>query len=318
MQILAPLNNLSNLERFISLGADEFYLGYEDKEWDRTFGKYNELNKMSSIKGSDIAEWSELPCVINQVKNTGKACYIAINGFSYTDSQIDFFEKRFEKLAEMNIDGVILGAPELFSIANKYGIAIHASSMTNCYNDFLVKHYQELGAKRIIFPRDISISNIKELRRLTPNIEFEVFLMRVGCRYSDPNCLCLHGGKHGGICGYLNRAKRILYSSKTGFQETHDYSLNNELYERMFHVLPACGLCAIFDFVKMGIDACKIVGRYENDDEVAEDIRLVSNNITIAKACNTKEEFLSRMITHTIHTTRCYMSMGCYYPEARF
>lgn len=318
MRILAPLNSLTNLNRFISLGADEFYLGYEDTEWNRKFDRYSELNKMSSIKGSDIAEWNELPHILSQIKKADKPCYITINGFSYTNEQIKFFEKRFEELSHVDIDGVILGAPELFPIANKYGLTIHASSMTNCYNDILVKYYQTLGAKRIIFPRDISIDNIKKLRQLNPDIEFEVFLMRVGCRYSDPNCLCLHGGKYGGICGYLNKSQRTLYSSKIDFQEMHDFSLNNELYERLFHVLPACGLCAIFQFVKTGIDSCKIVGRYENTDEVAEDIKLVHDNICLAQECETQEEFLKRMTTHTIHKQRCYMSMGCYYPEARF
>lgn len=86
----------------------------------------------------------------------------------------------------------------------------------------------------------------------------------------------------------------------------------------MFHVYPACGLCAIYDLVAAGIDACKIVGRYENTDEVAEDVRLIRLNIDVAKHSGNREEFLDNMTRHTLHRERCYLSLGCYYPEARF
>ena len=318
MQILAPLNSLKNLDRLIALGADEFYLGFEDAEWNKRFGQYHELNKMSSIKGSDISAWEDLPRVIETVKKTGKPCFVTINGFSYTNEQIEFFDKRFRVMADIGVDGIILGAPELFGIARQYHLAVHASSMCNVYNELLVDYYREQGAKRIILPRDLPLKDIGALKHYAPDMEFEVFLMRVGCRYSDPNCLCLHGGKYGGICGYLNRSERVLYSRRTSFEEKHDFSVTNDLYERMFHVYPACGLCAIYDLVAAGIDACKIVGRYENTDEVAEDVRLIRLNIDVAKHSGNREEFLDNMTTHTLHRERCYLSLGCYYPEARF
>lgn len=221
-------------------------------------------------------------------------------------------------MADIGVDGIILGAPELFGIARQYHLAVRASSMCNVYNELLVDYYREQGAKRIILPRDLTLEDIGALKHYAPDMEFEVFLMRVGCRYSDPNCLCLHGGKYGGICGYLNRSERVLYSRRTSFEEKHDFSVTNDLYERMFHMYPACGLCAIYDLVAAGIDACKIVGRYENTDEVAEDVRLIRLNIDVAKHSGNREDFLDNMTTHTLHRERCYLSLGCYYPEARF
>ena len=318
MKVLAPLNSFDNLEKYIECGADEFYLGYEDQEWEERFSQYDELNKMSSIKGSDIAEWHELDTVIKKIKTYGVPVYITLNCFSYTDEQLDFLDKRLSKLSEMDIDGIITGAPELIPLILKHNIKVHVSSMANVYNKSLVDYYTEQKVDRIILPRDLNLNEIESIVKQANGTDIEVFLMRVGCRFSDPNCLCLHGGKYGGICGYLGRAKRKLYTSKMDFNDKHDYSLNNLMYEQFFHKSPACGLCSIWKLIHIGVTSCKIVGRYENPVEVAEDIRLAKENIQIAKECNSEIDFLKKMKTHTQHKIRCLSSMGCYYPESRF
>lgn len=318
MKILAPLNSFENLERYIRSGADEFYLGYEDSEWEEQFTQYDELNKMSSIKGSDITEWHELDSVVKKIKSYNVPVYITLNCFSYTDEQLNFLDKRLSSLREMGIDGVIAGAPELIQLILRHKIKVHVSSMANVYNKALLKYYTEQKVDRIILPRDLTINEIKSMIEHADNTDVEVFLMRVGCRFSDPHCLCLHGGRYGGICGYLRRAQRQLFTLKKDFKDKHDYSLNNLMYERFFHTTPTCGLCSIWKLINIGVTSCKIVGRYENSEEVAEDIRLVKENIRIASECDSEIEFLNKMKTHTQHKIRCLSSMGCYYPESRF
>ena len=320
MKILAPLNSLENYRYFLECGADEFYLGYEDLKWEQQFGTFNELNKMSSIKGSDIVEWENLSTTIEKLKQiSNKPIYITLNGFTYTDEKCLFLERRIKSMSQMNIDGIIVGAPELIKVIRDCGIAVHVSSMANVYNQGLVEYYKQQGVSRIILPRDLTLDEISSIKECAKETEIEVFLMRIGCRYSDPNCLCLHGGEHGGICAYLNRSKRNLNISHLAtFEEKNNFLLTNYLYEKAFHVLPACGLCAIWRLYKSGVDSCKIVGRYENTEEVAEDIRLVRFNIDIAKQCSTEEEYLAKMKTHSKNKQRCLLSLGCYYPEVRF
>ena len=67
-------------------------------------------------------------------------------------------------MADIGVDGIILGAPELFGIARQYHLAVHASSMCNVYNELLVDYYWEQGAKRIILPRDLTLEDIGALK----------------------------------------------------------------------------------------------------------------------------------------------------------
>ena len=320
MKVLAPLNSVENHQFFLECGADEFYLGYEDFQWNERFGGFSELNKMSSLKGSDIVEWNSLDSVIKKLKSySTNPIYITLNGLTYTDEQCAFLKERIKAMAQMDIDGIIVGAPELIDIINDYNIPVHVSSMANVYHEGLVKYYLAKGVSRIILPRDLSLDEIAPIKNCAGETEVEVFLMRVGCRYSDPNCLCLHGGEHGGICGYLNRSKRRLISAKsTTFEDKNNFLMTNLLYEKMFHAFPACGLCAIWRLYRSGISSCKIVGRYENTEEVAEDIRLAKFNINVAKSCDNEKDFFERMKTHTLKKQRCLLSLGCYYPEARY
>ena len=92
MKILAPLNSLENYRYFLECGADEFYLGYEDLKWEQQFGTFNELNKMSSIKGSDIVEWENLSTTIEKLKQiSNKPIYITLNGFTLLTSNVCFW-----------------------------------------------------------------------------------------------------------------------------------------------------------------------------------------------------------------------------------
>lgn len=89
------------------------------------------------------------------------------------------------------------------------------------------------------------------------------------------------------------------------------------LLHNVFHFY-ACGLCSVYRFVQLGIKAGKIVGRTDNYEEICEDIKLICENVKIAKSCESEEEYLSRMIFLKKSQIMCKMAMGCYYLESRF
>lgn len=318
MKILAPLNSLADLAPYISAGADEFYLGYHDSGFFERFGHYAEMNKMSGIKGSDFADLAALTEAVARIREAGKGVYITLNSLSYTDAQLDYIRAALEKLLPLAPDGFIIGAPELVDAALEMGAPVCISSMANVYNRIAVEYYAARGAKRIILPRDLSVDEIDALARAFPTTEIEVFFMRVGCKYSDPHCLCLHGGKYGGICGSLGKAKATLHDECPSFARQHDFEFTHYLYEAFFHRHTACGLCAIWQLMRAGVATVKIVGRYENSDAVREDIRLTRQNIETARGCATHAEYLARMEYPADRAERCKMGVNCYYPESRF
>lgn len=318
MKILAPLNSFADLPTYIAAGADEFYLGYYDTEFFNRFGAYAEMNKMSSIKGSDFADFAAMERAVSLIREAGKGVFLTFNSLSYTEAQLDYLRGVFEKVKKLNPDGLIIGAPELTDLALEMGLPVCISSMANVYNRIAVGYYADRGAKRIILPRDLSLDEVDAVCRAYPQTEIEVFFMRVGCKYSDPHCLCLHGGKYGGICGSLSKAKTRLHDETPSFERQHDFEFTHYLYEAFFHRHTACGLCAIWRLLQSGVTTVKIVGRYENSQAVCEDIRNTRANIAIAQTCATQQEYLQRMQYPADRAERCKMGMCCYYPESRF
>ena len=222
-----------------------------------------------------------------------------------------------QPLHDAGTDGIIVSCPELVEIAKKYRVNAIISTIAGVYNSDIAKFYWKLGAERIILPRDLSVDDIEQIVYAVPDVEYEVFMMRNGCSFSDSNCLGLHRLEKSAICATLRNAHSEFLYSKEGFQPWHDAELNDMLYHNIFHSY-ACGLCSIYRFVNMGITAGKIVGRTDEWDEVCEDIQLICENVEIAKKCRSNEEYLEKMKFPSRSKVMCKMGLSCYYPEARF
>ena len=63
------------------------------------------------------------------------------------------------------------------------------------------------------------------------------------------------------------------------------------------------------------VTACKIVGRLDNHGKVLDDIKLVRDNIEIAKKSSSEEEYMSNMILPDNSETICSRGYSCYFPE---
>ncbi len=318
-KILVPLNSLESLFPLLDAGADEFYIGFYDDDWQEEFGKYSEVNRMSGFRErANKLNFGELLQVVRCIKEQNRDVFITFNGATYSNDELQKIENYFEKLSESGADGVIISVPQLADIAIKYNLEPVASTMCAIYNSDLVKFYGDLGVKRMILPRDLSIAEIEHIVSNNSQIEYEVFLMRNGCQFSDSYCLGFHRPECGSMCGMLNHAPKQIFSTKSDFETQHEVELNEMLYSNVFHHFAACGLCALYRFVKMGITAYKIVGRAENFNGIVEDIGLIKENINIALKCKTEGEFLNAMKMIPASRQACKLGMGCYYPEIRF
>ncbi len=318
MKVLVPLNNTEHLLDYIKAGASEFYIGFFDKEWEDKFGDFNDINRMSGFR--EIANNCDFNMVLNamdEIKQKNKHIYITFNSSIYSMEQLNYIEKYFRILKEKEVDGVIVSTIELVDLANRVGIPSVISTIAGVYNSDIARFYKEHGAKRIILPRDLSIDEIKQIISLNRDVEFEVFMMRNGCSFSDSHCLGLHRKEICSICSGLKKSEHELYMKYDSFNGRNNMELNNMIYNNNFHE-QACGLCSIYQFVKMGITTCKIVGRYDEWREVCNDVELVSKNIEIAGQSTSEEEYLEHMIFPANRTSMCKLGLSCYYPEVRY
>ncbi len=312
MKILVPINDINLVEEYIECGAKEFYLGFYDDDWTKQFGIYGDINRLTGHgkKANQYNIW-EIEKLIKRIHQNSGSAYITFNASMYSKEQLTYVEKYLYQLKRYQVDGVIVSCPELVELCVKYDLFCVMSTIAGAYNTDIINFYKNMGAGRVIIPRDVTLKDMREIVTKVSDIEYEVFIMRSGCRYSDSNCLGLHRNELCTLCGSLDGYEEKLYGSSTKHKQNHD------LFKNRFHA-DACGICTIYDFLQMNINACKVVGRKQNVDEVKEDIRLIKQNIDIALQCTSKEEYLQNMIFPGNKDYRCKDGLSCYYPEVRF
>ena len=216
-------------------------------------------------------------------------------------------------------DGVIVSTRTLGRIVAEAGLSPVASTMLDACNADVVRTLRDAGFKRIIVPREMSLDEIGMITAAFPDMEFEAFLMRDGCMFSDSHCFTRHLPGHGALCGTLRMSERRFVRAKDaqGFADVHNSELTDELY-RSFHMKRACGLCAIYRLLHMGIAAVKIVGRADNEQELLDDIALVQRNLDIAQAAPSEQAYLNALEFPPDRAATCKLGLNCYYPEVRF
>lgn len=316
--ILVPLNDTTRLSELLTAGADELYMGFYDDEWTDATDEYCEINRMSGFgRKANGYTLDEVLAVSKEIKNYGKSLYITLNSASYGGRAYKMLLNYLDRISSSSA-GVIVSTPELARDAAARGIKVVASTMCGVFNGDIVKFYKKCGADRIILPRDLSIAEIESIVMENPDMQYEVFLMRNGCQFSDSHCLGFHRPEFGSVCGAVNRASSHLIAEEDTFKKRNENELNNMLYSTCYHRAAACGLCALYRFVKLGISAYKIVGRAEWPEGIIRDIGKTKRNIEIAELCSSEEEYLEKMEMPDDAREACKLGLGCYYPEIRY
>ncbi len=300
---MVPLAAADNIERFSQAGANEFYFGFDHPKWDRYFGGFEELNRMSSFGSQANFLYRELPNIINRIHQTGASAFITLNSPAYSEEQLAFLCEIAKELESFKVDGLIVGSIELCVLLKKEicTLPLTASTMCAAYNTDILSFYHSLGIKRAILPRDLRWDDLCEIVSTFPDIDFECFILRNGCRFSDANCLSFHSRKHGSVCSYIKKLPvQYLSFTESNPETKREIHGNHFLYDRAFHA-SACGLCQVDAFREMGICSLKIVGRADNTDEIVQDIALLKRLIDCKGSC------------HMLVRETCLYGLNCYY-----
>ncbi|MDO5297348.1 MAG: U32 family peptidase [bacterium] len=303
---MVPLASARNIERFCQAGASELYFGFEHPEWNRYFGGFAELNRMSSFGSQANLPYAEVAETIKRIHEAKAAAFVTLNSPAYSERQLAFLKVIAQELEDMGADGLIVGSIEMCALLQKYcSLPLTASTMCAVYNTEILSFYRSLGIKRMILPRDLRWDDLCAIVTACPGIEFECFILRNGCRFSDANCLSFHSRKFGAVCCYIKKLPAQYHSSaQTDLEPETKREIygNHFLYDRAFHA-SACGLCQVDAFREMGICSLKIVGRADNTDEVVQDIALLRRLIDSEGTCR------------NLVRNECLYGLNCYYPQ---
>lgn len=330
--VLAPVNGRGAAARLLEAGTGELYMGFYDDAWTDAFGPQAPLNRMSGFgQEANALSFDDLLREVGEVLEAGfapRGLFCVFNAAGYTARQEDYIARvYFPRLAQAGFTGAILSNAHLVRAAHENGLAAVASTMCAVYNADLAAWHADEGFDRLILPRDLSLDEIGQVTMAVPGVGHEVFLMRNGCVFADSHCMGLHKAGRPSLCRTLRTAPGWRQvpafpgpdsRGESPAQRGRAHAENHARWAGRFH-LNTCGLCALWRFERMGVDAYKVVGRGDDVDDLAADVALVSRNLAIARSCADEESYLAAMERpEGIRALCANEGLSCYYPEVRF
>jgi len=176
VELLSPAGTLEKLKIAFDFGADAVYGGVSHFSL-----------RIRSGKEFSMEEFAE---GIEYAHSKGKKVYATINGFPF-NSQLKLLKKHILAMAELKPDAFIVATPGVLKLAHELAphIPLHLSTQANVMNVLDAKVYYEMGATRIITAREISLKDLKEIKKELPNLELEVFVHGSMCFAYSGRCL---------------------------------------------------------------------------------------------------------------------------------
>lgn len=258
IELLAPAKDKLCAKAAIDYGADAVYIGASD------FGaRKNAPNSLEDIK--EVVEYAHK----FRVK-----VYVTINTI-LTDDEIEKAKKLIKKLKEISVDAIIIQDMGLLEPLKNLGLypspargeengqilsGIYPFASTQCDNRTpeKVKFLENAGFKRVILARELSIDQIKEIRKQT-NVELETFIHGALCVSYSGQCYLSHaiGGRSAnrGECAQPCRKKYSLVDEDGNFIAKDKYLLNLKDFNASKHIK---------ELIDAGVTSFKIEGRLKD------------------------------------------------------
>ena len=249
-ELLIPASSLEVLKTAVIFGADAVYIGGE------AFGL---RAKAKNFSMEDMKEGIQFAHEHN-VRVYVTANILAHNG------DLPGVEEYFKELKEIGPDALIISDPGVFMIAKRVcpEIEIHISTQANNTNYGTYRFWHELGAKRVVSARELSMKEIKEIRSNIPDdLEIETFVHGAMCISYSGRCLLSNyftgRDANQGACTHPCRWKYAVREESRPGEYLPVYE--NERGTYIFNSKDLCLIGHIPDLIDAGIDSFKIEGR---------------------------------------------------------
>ncbi len=175
-ELLSPAGNFEKLKIALAYGADAVYAGVS--------------HFSLRIRSGKEFTYESFEEAINYTHAQNKELYVTINGFPF-NAQIALLEKHIERVAAMKPDAFIVAAPGVIKLAQKIAphIPVHLSTQANVLSYLDAEVYYDMGVKRIIAAREVSLKDLEQIKTRLPNLELEVFVHGSMCFAYSGRCL---------------------------------------------------------------------------------------------------------------------------------
>lgn len=249
-ELLIPASSLEVLKVAVIFGADAVYIGGE------AFGL---RAKAKNFSLDDMREGIQFAHQ-HQVR-----VYVTANILAH-NQDLAGVREYFTELNEIKPDALIISDPGIFTLAKEVcpEVEVHISTQANNTNYETYRFWHRLGAKRVVSARELSLTELSELRsRIPDELEIETFIHGAMCISYSGRCLLSNyftgRDANQGACTHPCRWKYAVVEETRPGEYLPVYE--NERGTYIFNSRDLCMIEHIPELVHAGIDSFKIEGR---------------------------------------------------------
>lgn len=253
IELLAPAGNLEKLKIAVLYGADAVYIG----------GKQFSLRaRASNFSLADIEEG------VKFAHEHNAKVYVTMNIVPHGED-LEGLPEYLKALEAAEVNGIILTSPYYAEMAKRYApnLELHLSTQFSASNSETLNLFKELGFKRTVLAREVSLKEIALIRK-NSELDLEVFI-------------------HGGMC--VSYSGRCMLSNHLTNRDAnrggcaHSCRWNYVLYQEGEEVFPGYfkmgskdlqGLRAVPELIDLGVKSLKIEGRMKSVYYIATVVRV--------------------------------------------
>ncbi|ACA59883.1 DUF3656 domain-containing U32 family peptidase [Candidatus Desulforudis audaxviator] len=255
-ELLAPAGSWESLAAAVQNGADAVYLG---------------ATAFSARQSAADFEPRELSRAVDYAHVRDVRVYVTVNTL-VSERELGDAARLLGFLYNIGVDAVIVQDLGLMRLIADLlpGLTVHASTQTTAHNRPTLELFKELGVRRVVLARELSLDEIAGLKRDT-GMEVEVFVHGALCISYSGQCLfsSLVGARSGnrGRCAQPCRLPYVLHRDGEPavplppgryLLSPRDLNLSTRLPE----------------LIRAGVDGLKIEGRMRRPEYVATVVRV--------------------------------------------
>ena len=258
VELLAPAGNLYKLKIALKYGADAVYIGGE---------------AFSLRVAADNFTPEEMKEGIEFAHAMGKKVYVTANIIPH-NRDLKEMERYFKEIYELGADAVLISDLGAFNICKKAApdLEIHISTQANNTNYMTVQSWHEMGAKRVVLAREMTLTEVREIRdNISRDCELEIFMHGAMCVSYSGRCLLSNymtaRDSNYGACSHPCRWQYALMEEKRPGEYMPVFE--NERGTFIMNSKDLCMIEHVPELIASGVSSLKIEGRVKSEYYVA-------------------------------------------------
>jgi len=312
-ELLSPAGDMERLNMALTFGANAVYLS----------GK-----RYGMRGGCSNFDEEALRKAIKMCHEKNVRVHVTVNTLP-RDDEMETMPEYLEYLNDIGTDALIVADLGVFNMGRKYApnCELHVSTQTGIVNSATAEGWFDLGAKRVVLAREMSMDEVAYLRQHTPKeLEIETFIHGSMCVSFSGRCLLSNymTGRDGnrGVCAQPCRWKYALMEEKRPGEYFPIFETEQGTY--IMNSKDLCMIDHVRELMDAGVDALKIEGRNKSSYYTAIVTNAYQHAITAAMENRPLEEVWREeveKVSHRNYYTGFYYGIpgdSQFYEESRY